>query len=165
MVSERLLIELNKQMNAEFESAYIYLSMSAYLEDQNMSGMAAWMNAQHNEEREHALKFFTFIQEINEKPELDQFSKPKSSWGSIIEVFEETLAHEKLITSRINKLYDIAMEEKNYSVKVFLDWFITEQVEEESVATGILDQIKMIQDSPQGLFFLDKELGSRKTTE
>ena len=162
MVNEKLLADLNKQMNAEFESAYIYLSMSAYLESQNMSGMASWMMVQHNEERDHALKFFNFILERNEKPELDSFNKPHSDWESIYEVFKAAYSHEKKITESINNIYGVAMEEKDYSTKVFLDWFITEQVEEENTVSTIVDQLKLIKDSPEGLFFMDKELGARK---
>lgn len=165
MLSDNLLTELNNQMNAEFESVYIYLSMAAYLEDQNMSGMASWMKSQHDEERVHALKFYNFIQERNCKPELDAFSKPKLNWASILEVFEDALAHEKKITGKINNIYSIALEEKDYSTKVFLDWFIAEQVEEESNATSNIDQINMIKNSPSALFFLDKEFASRTTSK
>jgi ferritin len=163
MVSDRVLEELIKQMNAEFESAYLYLSMAAYLEEQTMPGMASWMRAQYNEERDHALKFFDFILERNNVPVLSAFAKPKNQWTSVLDVFEDTYAHEQKVTSMINNIYNIAMEEKDYPTKVFLDWFIDEQVEEESTVLTIVDQLKMIKDSPEGLFFFDRELGKRES--
>ena len=123
--------------------------------------MASWMRAQYDEEREHALKFFDFILERNNVPILSSFSKPKDQWTSVLEVFEDAYTHERTITTSINNIYDIAMEEKDYPTKVFLDWFIGEQVEEESTVLTIVDQLKMIKDSPEGLFFFDKELGKR----
>jgi ferritin len=163
MVSDRVLEELNKQMNAEFESAYLYLSMAAYLDAQTMPGMSSWMRGQYDEEREHALKFFNFILERNNMPVLSAFDKPKNQWTSVLNVFEDAYAHEQKITTMINNIYDIAMEEKDYPTKVFLDWFIDEQVEEESTVLTVVDQLKMIKDSPEGLFFFDKELGKRES--
>lgn len=163
MVSDRVLEELNKQMNNEFESAYLYLSMAAYLDDQTMPGMASWMRGQYDEERMHALKFFDFILERNNVPVLSAFDKPKSQWISVLDVFEDAYTHEQKITTKINNIYDIAMEEKDYSTKVFLDWFIEEQVEEESTVLTLVDQLKMIKESPEGLFFFDKELGKRQS--
>ncbi len=164
-LSTELANELNAQMNREFESAYLYLQMAVYFEEKNLSGMAFWMRTQYDEEREHALKFFDFILERNSTPILETFQKPKNKWESPLNAFEDAYEHEKFISSSINDLMEKALTEKDYATKVFLDWFISEQVEEESTVLAIVEQLKMIKDSPSAMFFLNGELGRRTETQ
>jgi ferritin len=163
MLSQNLEKALNEQLNAESFSAYLYLSMSAYFESQNLKGFAAWMSAQANEEYTHAEKFYDFILQRGGRVKLLPLEGPKTDWNSPVEIFEEALEHERYITKRINDLMDLATEEKDHATKIFLQWFVTEQVEEEDNVGSTLEQIKMLSGSENGLFMLDRELGQRKT--
>lgn len=163
-LSEKIVKELNAQLNLEFESGYLYLSMSVFFEEKNLSGMAKWMRLQYDEEREHALKFLDFILERNETPVLSAFAEPKKNWESPLDAFEDAYKHEQMITGQINKIMDTVVTEKDYATKVFLDFFVAEQVEEESTVLAIVDQLKMIGDSPSALFFLNNELDKRIVT-
>jgi len=164
MLNSRLEKEINKQINAELYSAYLYLSMSAYLSSKNLSGFANWMKVQFEEEQFHALKLYQYILERGGKIELEKIDKPKIVWKDTIEVFEESLAHEELITSLINNLVDIAIEEKDHATLNMLQWFVAEQVEEEANVTDILDQLKLIDGKGSGLFMLDREAKARSFT-
>jgi len=164
MLNSRLEKEINKQINAELYSAYLYLSMSAYLSSKNLSGFANWMKVQFEEEQFHALKLYQYILERGGKIELEKIDKPKVVWKDIIEVFEESLAHEELVTSLINNLVDIAIEEKDHATLNMLQWFVAEQVEEEASVSDILDQLKLVDGKGSGLFMLDREAKARSFT-
>lgn len=161
MASEKMLRELNAQVNAELFSSYLYLSMAAYFESKNLSGCARWMALQSQEEYEHGMKFYNYIHNIGGRVILDVIEKPEIEWKSPTAVFEATLEHEKYVTSRIHKLADLALAEKDYATNNFLSYFISEQVEEEANATQILEKFKMVGDNVHGQYMLDKELGSR----
>lgn len=162
MISQKLQDAINNQIQAELYSAYLYLSMSAYSESKNLAGFAHWLKLQYQEETGHALKLIDYLQERGGKVELKRIDAPPSEFGTPLEVFEQTLAHEEHVTSLINKLYEIAVEEKDYAAQIFLQWFITEQVEEEASASAVVERLKIIGDkSPGGILYLDKELGKR----
>lgn len=153
---------LNEQINAEFASAYLYLSMATWFEEQNFEGMANWMMIQFKEEQTHALKFYNYVIERGGRVTLQKIDAPKTEWGNILQVFEETLKHEKLVTSMIHDLADLAVEERDHATSSMLQWFIDEQVEEEASADKIVNQLKLIGDNPNGLFMLDREFAARK---
>jgi ferritin len=163
MLSLKMQKELNSQLNEELYSSYLYLSMAAYFEAKNLKGFANWMRIQSEEEQLHGMKFFDFILQKGGKVELAQIEAPKVEWKSIPEVFADTLKHEQKITGLINKLVEAAMTEKDYATNTFLQWFVTEQVEEEANVEEIIQKIEMIGDNKSGLYMLDNELGSRAT--
>eukprot|EP00831_Metopus_contortus_P012327 TRINITY_DN14964_c0_g1_i1.p2 TRINITY_DN14964_c0_g1~~TRINITY_DN14964_c0_g1_i1.p2 ORF type:complete len:230 (+),score=40.43 TRINITY_DN14964_c0_g1_i1:71-691(+) len=164
-MSEKLHKAMNEQINAEMYSAYLYLSMASWLEDENLSGMAIWMKAQAQEEMEHAMKFYEFINDRRQKVDLLSIEGPKTSWNSPEEVFKESLEHEQYVTARINALMDMAREGKDYAAEAFLQWFITEQVEEESAVDAILSRMQLMGDAKHAMFMLDRELGARSPSE
>ena len=164
MLNKKLELELNKQVNAEFYSAYLYLSMSAFLASKNLSGFSNWMKVQFEEEQFHALKLYQYILDRGGKIELEKIEKPKTEWANIINVFEEVLAHEEKITSLINNLVDLAIQEKDHATVNMLQWFVEEQVEEEANASDLLGQLKLIQGKGSGLYMIDKELKQRVFT-
>jgi ferritin len=161
MLSPKIQDALNSQINAELYSSYLYLSMSAYCDSQNLAGMANWMRIQAQEEHTHAMKFFDFVNERDGRVLLAQIEAPKTEWTSPLDVFEETLAHEQKVTGLINGLVDMSLEEKDHASNTFLQWFVTEQVEEEATAKSIMDKLKLIGDNPVALYMLDGELGQR----
>jgi len=152
---------MNEQIKNELYSAYLYLSMAAYCESVNVPGMAHWMRMQELEERVHALKFFDFVNERGGLVTLQAISQPPAHFESLLDVFEKTLAHEQKVTAMINDLYALAVQEKDYASQIFLQWFVTEQVEEEDSVGQVIETLKMIGDSRQGLLMLDRELGGR----
>lgn len=151
----------NEQLNAELFSSYLYLSMAAYFGSQNLKGMAQWMRMQVQEENMHGMKFFDFINERGGKVALAKIKEPKTEWRSPLDVFEDTCEHEGKITSLINELVDLAIKEKDHAANGFLQWFVTEQVEEEATVQEIRDKLKLIGDNPVALFMIDQELGQR----
>jgi len=161
MISKRMEEELNKQINAEFYSSYLYLSMAAWFDLQNLAGFSNWMNVQAQEEWAHGLKIFNFVNERGGKVTLDKIDAPKTEWTDIINVYEDVLEHEQKITGLINRLSDIAIEESDHATKNFLHWFVDEQVEEEASVDNVLQQLKMIEGKGTGLFLLDREMQSR----
>lgn len=162
MISKKLQDAINNQIQAEFYSAYLYLSMSAYAESKNLAGFAHWFRLQYQEETGHALKFIAYLQERGAEVELKQIDAPPAEFGTPLELFEQTLAHEEHVTSLIHQLYEIALDGKDYAAQIFLQWFITEQVEEEASATAVVERLKIIGDkSPGSILYLDKELGKR----
>lgn len=161
MISKRMEEELNKQINAEFYSSYLYLSMAAWFDSQNLAGFSNWMNVQAQEEWAHGLKIFNFVNERGGKVTLAKIDEPKTEWTDIINVYEEVLEHEQKVTELINKLSDIAIEESDHATKNFLQWFVDEQVEEESSVDNVLQQLKMIEGKGTGLFLMDREMQSR----
>jgi len=161
MLAKRMEEELNKQVNAEYWSAYFYLSMSAYLASEGLAGAANWMRVQYQEEIAHALKFFDYIVERGGKVDLKPIAEVPKTWKGIINIYEETLKHERIVTSLIYNLMDVAIEEKDHAAKSFLQWYVDEQVEEEANVQAILDQLKMVEGKGNGLFMIDKDLGLR----
>jgi ferritin len=161
MLKAKIQKALNAQMNFEMSSSYLYLAMAAYFESQNLSGFAHWMKLQSGEEYGHAMKIYGYINQRNGRISLTKIDAPKSEWKGAIEVFAETLKHEQSVTTEIDKLVDLATIEKDHATNAFLQWFVTEQVEEEATALTILDKIKLVGDNKSGLFFLDREMGMR----
>lgn len=161
MLTERLQNALNDQLNAEYYSAYLYLSMAAYLESLDFPGMAHWMRMQYEEEVIHALKFFDFINDRDGRVILKAIDQPPSDFGSIEQVFEEVLAHEQKVTGLIHNLYALAVEENDYPTQSMLQWFIDEQVEEEKTASEMLAKVRLVKDYPPGLLMLDQEMSTR----
>jgi ferritin len=164
MLSEKMQEALNKQLNAELYSAYLYLSMAAYFYSINLTGFANWMKVQNQEETVHAMKFYQFINERGGMIWLDAIAKPPTTWSTPLEVFEETLKHEEKVTSLINNLVDLAMAERDHATNAFLQWFITEQVEEEASANEVIQNLKLAGNDAHALFMLDRELGTRVFT-
>lgn len=163
MLSKVITNALNKQVNAELYSSYLYLAMSANLETQNLRGFAKWMIAQSNEERGHVMKFYTYLINQNEAVELDQISKPPKSWESPKNIFEEAYKHEQAVTRMIHSLMETAISEKDHATQSMLKWFVDEQVEEEATSNEILQKINSINNDPVGLLLLDKELDERSS--
>ena len=162
MLGKKLQALMNSQIQAEFYSAQLYLAMSAYSESENYKGFAHWLKVQYEEETSHGMKFLHYIQERGGAVELKAIDAPAAKFGSMLKLFEEVLAHEKKVTAMIHALYEAALAEKDYAAQIFLQWFITEQVEEEANAAEIVAKLRMIGDkSPGGLFYLDKALGKR----
>lgn len=153
---------LNKQINAEMYSSYLYLAMSAYMESISMKGFARWLRVQAKEELGHAMKFYDYVVEAGGTVRLTAIEAPKTPWKSAGAVFDQVLAHEKKVTGLINGIMDVAVKEKDYATQNFLGWFVKEQVEEEANASEIVAQIGMIGDVPGHLFWLDHELGKRE---
>lgn len=159
-----MLDALNEQMKWEFFSGYLYLSMSSYFAELGLSGFSNWMKMQAQEELSHAVKFYDYILERGGRAILGAIDKPDESWDSPLAAFEHTLEHEQLVTSRINDLVNIAGEEKDHATGIFLQWFVTEQVEEEDSVGEVLSKLKLIGKDGSGMFMMDKELGSRTFT-
>lgn len=161
MIGTKLQAAINNQIQAEMDSAYIYLAMSVYSEGKNLRGFAHWLKNQYNEEMEHAFKLLNYLVERGGTVQLQAIAAPATDFGSPVELFEKVLAHEIHITSLISKLYELAIAEKDYAAQVFLQWFIEEQVEEEGNAEAVLARLKMIGNSNGSLLYIDKELGKR----
>jgi ferritin len=164
MLPQNMEQALNKQLNAELYSAYLYLSMAAYFYSLNLNGFANWMTVQNQEETMHAMKFYNYINERGGRITLAQIDGPPTNWHSPLEVFEETLKHEEKVTGLINNLVDLAIAERDHAANAFLQWFVTEQVEEEASANEIIQNLKMAGNDPNALFMLDRELGARVFT-
>ena len=162
MISKTMELALNKQVNREFYSAYLYLAMSSYFESVNMKGFAHWMRVQAKEEQIHALKIYDYIIARGGKASLLDIEAPKAKWSSSGKVFEEVYAHEQKVTAMINGLVDLAIKEKDHASFEMLQWFVKEQVEEEEHASAILSQVTCIGDIPGHLFYLDHQLGKRE---
>ena len=161
MLKKKIEDAFNKHLNAEAFSAHLYMSMSAYLESINLKGMAAWMRLQSSEETIHEMKFFDFILARGGKVVLNEISAPPIEWDSPIAIFEAAYGHEQMITDKINKLVDLSLAESDHASNAFLQWFVTEQVEEEESVSEIVDQLKLIGDDRGALFMIDRELGQR----
>ena len=164
MLSKELEAALNAQVNAEMYSAYLYLSMAAYLADQDLPGMATWMKAQAQEEMVHAMKIYGYIGEALGRVTLAAIDGPPTEWDSPLAAFQDAFKHEQKVTGLINRLVDLALEISDHATDNFLRWFVTEQVEEEDTADSVRQQLKLIGDNGQGLLMLDRELGARVYT-
>jgi ferritin len=162
MISDKVQKAINDQITAEFASAYLYLAMSAWCEDQNLKGFAHWMRLQAEEEKEHGFKLFDYLVDRGGKVILGALEAPPDNFDSIEDVFQQTLEHERKVTARIHKLNELAIQEKDHATVAHLQWFITEQVEEESSAEDILNQIKMVEGRPGTIFYIDREVGKRE---
>lgn len=162
MIKKRMVDALNKQINEEGFSSYLYLSMVTYFEMENLKGFAHWFRNQVQEEMFHMMKFYNYILERGGEPVLGAIEKPKFGWDSALQLFEEGLAHERHITECIDNLMDVAIEEKDHATRNLLNWFVDEQVEEEDQFTEILEKLKMIGDNKAMLLMLDNEMGSRQ---
>ncbi|MDT8389028.1 MAG: ferritin [Lentisphaeria bacterium] len=164
MISKTMVDAFNHQINAEMFSSYLYLSMAAYFEDLGLPGLTNWMKVQAQEEMVHAMKFFNELAERDGRVRLAAIDQPETEWESPLAVAENVYGHEQKVTALINNLVTLARKENDYASEAFLQWFVTEQVEEESSAKTLVDQLRLIQGHPQGLFMVDRELGARVFT-
>ena len=161
MISEALTREINEQIKFELYSAYIYLAMSADCSDRNLSGFAHWLSEQAEEEVAHAMRFYNFLLERGARVELMAIDQPPARFGSPLEIMEKSLEHERFVTGRINGLYELAVSENDYPAQVLLQWFVTEQVEEESSIDEIVERMRMFGAEGPALLMLDTQLGLR----
>jgi ferritin len=158
---EKMLEACNGQLNAEWYSSYLYVSMAAYFESLNLKGFAHWMSVQAKEEWVHGELFYAQIHDRRGRVTLRAIEAPATEWESPREAFEHVLAHEQKVTGLINKLMDQAVGESDHATSNFLQWFVGEQVEEEAAADAILQQLKLIGDNAHALLMLDRELAAR----
>lgn len=161
MISDTLTSEINEQIKYELYSAYMYLAMSADCADRNLTGFAHWLSQQAEEEVAHGMRFYRFLLDRGARVELQAIDKPPSSFGSPLEIMEKSLEHERFVTGRINGLYKLAVEEGDYPAQVLLQWFVTEQVEEEASIDEIVQRMKMFGAEGSALLMLDTQLGTR----
>ncbi len=162
MLKEKMNQALNAQINKEFYSAYLYLAMSVYFEDNNLPGFANWMRVQFQEEQFHGFKFFDYVHERGGKVTLDAIEKPQVDFEGIVDVYEETLKHEKMITKSVEDLMELAVAEKDYATQSFLHWFIDEQVEEEATVEEIINQLKMVDGKGQAILMFDRQFKTKQ---
>ena len=165
MIGKAMQDAMNEQINKEFFSSYLYLSMAAYFEDKNLMGFAHWMRLQADEEREHAMKFYNFILDAGGRVRLKAIDAPETDWKSNLEVAEQVAAHEAKVTASINDLYELALKEKDYAAQVMLHWFISEQVEEEKNAAELVAKLKLIEERGTAVLMLDHRLSKRSGEE
>jgi ferritin len=161
MLPEKMEKALNDQLNAEMYSSYLYLSMNAFFKSIGLEGFANWMYAQAQEEIMHAMKFYDFINQRGGRVILRQIEAPATEWDSPMAVFEATLKHEQKVTGLINDLVETALQDHDHASNIFLQWFVSEQVEEEENVEGVLQQLKLLSDAKGGLFMIDRELANR----
>lgn len=164
MLSDKVTKALNEQINRELFSAYMYLGMSAYAENNGMPGVANWFFVQTQEELTHSQRFYAYLIRQGAEVKLDAIAKPECEFDSALDLFTKALEHERYITASINSLVDVAVEQRDHATEVFLQWFVNEQVEEEENACQIIDQLKMAGDVGGGLFMIDRELAARVFT-
>jgi ferritin len=165
MLSKLLEEELNEQINFEFWSSHLYLSMSAAFADKGLPGFAHWMYVQYQEEVTHAIKFFNYVTERGGRVVLKPIDAVRTEWEAPLDAFADTQHHEQKVTARINHLADIAVAEKDHATQSMLRWFIDEQVEEEANVKSIIDTLNLVKDNGYGLYTLDKELATRVFTD
>ena len=161
MIGKSVQEAINAQIAHEFYASHLYLAMSAHFEEINLPGFARWMRLQSEEEREHAMKFFDYLNDRGGSVELRAIDQPPAEFQSALDVFQQALEHERKVTGLIHGIYELALREGDYATQAFLQWFITEQVEEEKNASQVIEQIKMTGGQPGALFLLDRELGAR----
>jgi len=152
---------LNEQINAELYSAYLYLSMSAYAEVEGLKGCANWLHIQAQEEMAHAMGLYTYVLSRKGVPVMKEIAAPPTKWESILELFKAVLAHEELVTSKINNIATLAAKEDDHALYSFIQWYVKEQVEEEDNANAIIDQLKFAGHTEGSLYMIDKDLGTR----
>lgn len=163
MLSKKMEAAINDQINFEIYSSHIYLAMVSYFEDKGLPGFAAWMRAQYQEEIFHAMKMFDYVLECGGKAEIGAIKAPQTEWDSPLAAFENALEHEQTVTGRINNLVDIAQKEKDHATQIFLQWFVSEQVEEEANVGDVVNKLKLTGDGG-ALFMLDRDLATRVFT-
>jgi len=161
MISEKMQEQLNKQLNVEFFSAYLYLAGAAYCHSISMNGFAHWFEVQAREELVHGMKFYKFLNDRGGTVKLRPIDQPPATFESLVQLFEKGYEHEKHVTSLLNALVGFSLEDKDYATNAFLQWFITEQIEEESTVSDLLQALKLIKNDGQGLIMLDRELAGR----
>lgn len=164
MISRKIQDALNGQINSEFYSAYLYLSMVAYFESINLPGFANWMKVQTQEEHIHTMKIYDYVNERNGRVTLKSIAEPPSEWESPLAAFEAAYQHEQKVTGLVNGLINLAIEEKDHAANMFLQWFVNEQVEEENSAETVVQKLKLIADAPGGMYMLDNEMSQRVFT-
>ena len=164
MITEKMEKAFNDQINKEFFSEYLYLTMQAYFERLNLTGFTNWMTVQVQEEHAHAMGMYNYVHERGGRVELMAIDKPQTEWKSPVDVFRHVLEHEQFVTSRINALMDVAEEEKDRAALSFLDWYLKEQVEEENTVGSVLAKLELIGDDKHALLLLDKDLEARTFT-
>lgn len=164
MLNKKMAQALNEQINKEMFSAYLYMSMSAYSNKIGLKGFANWFMVQYHEEMFHAMKIYEYVQRQGEDVKLEAIKAPPAEFSSQLDMFTQTLAHEQYITSSINDLMELAISAKDHATQIFLEWYITEQVEEEENDNDMIAQLKLIGDNVQGLLMLDRELMARTAT-
>ena len=160
-ISEAMTSAINDQIKAEFDSAYIYLAMSAYFKNAGLDGMAHWMKKQYSEEMEHAEKFIDYLYERGARVIIPDIAKPKESYSDALEVFKTAYNHEQYVTSRIYKLVDLAISEKDYATQSMLKWFVDEQMEEEDNTGGIVSKLEFLGSDKHAVYIVDRELAAR----
>jgi ferritin len=161
-MSDAVNTAIEAQVGHEFGAAQAYLSMAGWFEKESLRGFASWMREQSQEEIEHAMKFFDFLVDRGVAPKLPAIPAPAHEFGGALEVFEAAFAHEKKVTSQIHAIYEQALEARDYQAQVLLQWFISEQLEEEALTGGMVDRLRMVEGSRSALLILDAELGNRK---
>lgn len=161
MPSKGLQKAMNDQIRKEFESAYIYLSMAAWMEDQTLPGFAAWLRQQAREESGHAMKIYDHLIDRSCRVVLQPLAGPPTDFKTPLDVFQQVKQHEETVTVSINDLYGLAVDDRDYASQVFLEWFITEQVEEEKNSSQVLESVRRVADNQAALVMLDRELGQR----
>jgi ferritin len=164
MISEKMNAALNEQVNKEMYSAYLYMSMSSSASALGLKGFATWFMAQYHEEMFHAMKMYEYIHAQGGDVRLGAIAEPPATFDGPLDMFTKTLAHEQFVTRSINDLMELAISEKDHATRIFLQWYVSEQVEEEETDNDILSQLKLIKDSPHGLLMMDRELNARATT-
>ena len=160
-ISDAMVAAINSQIKAEYDSAYIYLAMSAYFKDAGLDGMSHWMKKQYSEEVEHAEKFISYLYDRGARVIIPDVAKPKDEYTDALDVFKTAYAHEQYVTSRIYDLVDLAISEKDYATQSMLKWFVDEQVEEEDNASGIVSKLERLGVDKHGLYTIDRELAAR----
>ncbi|MGL1932489.1 MAG: ferritin [Desulfotalea sp.] len=161
MINPKMNDAINAQINAEYYSAYLYLSMSAWLSGENLNGFATWMKAQCQEELFHGSKMYDYLIERGGTVTLDVIEKPQTSWSSVEDVTAGVVAHELKVTGAINDLVDLAIAERDHAANIFLQWFVEEQVEEEASVSDVYEKVKRVMNDSAALYSLDVELGKR----
>ena len=164
MLNKRMVKELNKQINNELYSAYLYLSVSAHSTFIGLKGFANWFMVQYQEEMVHVMKIYDYVNDQGGQVKLMAVAEPPAEFGSPLDMFEKTLKHERFITKCINDLVDLAVKEKDHATNIFLQWFVTEQIEEEANDNDIISKLKLVGKEGNGLFMIDKELAARVFT-
>jgi ferritin len=164
MLSKKMEEALNTQLNREMYSAYLYMAMSAYSTYIGLKGFANWFMVQYQEEMVHAMKIYNYINDLGGQVKLMAIEQPATEFESPMDMFEKTLEHEKFITKSINELVDLAISEKDHATNIFLQWFVTEQIEEEGNDNEIIAKLKLVGEDGNGLLMLDKELAMRVFT-
>ena len=163
MISKKMQDALNEQVNKEFYSAYMYLAMSAYCNTIGLPGFSHWMRMQYEEEAMHVTKMYDYILDQGGHIHLKTIEEPLQEYGTPLEIFEKTLAHEQYVTGLIHKLMDLAVEERDYATQTFLQWYVTEQVEEEANVNDIVSPLRMVGEDKGGLMMIDQQLAGRQT--